>query len=96
LEDLKDFAAKKEIYQDVSVPVLMFYYCKNEDEQDKAASVPAMLEAFDIFGTSKRPHPLNRKINVKDGDHVMFSKYVQSDRQLIFKETFQFLDEVFH
>jgi pimeloyl-ACP methyl ester carboxylesterase len=97
LEDLKDFAARDEIFQEVTVPVLMFYYCKNADEQDRAASVLAMLEAFDKFGTSKKPHPLNRKINVKDGDHVMFSKYVQADRDLIFLETFNFLEEVlFH
>lgn len=95
LEDLKDFAAREEIYQDVTAPVLMFYYYANEEKQDKSASVPAMLEAFEKFGISGKPHPLNRKINVEDGDHVMFSKYVLSDRGLIYKETFQFLEEVF-
>ncbi|CAN5513771.1 alpha/beta hydrolase [soil metagenome] len=96
LEDLKDFAAREEIFQEVTVPVLLFYYYKNENEQDQAASVAAMLQAFDKFGVSKKPHPLNRKINVKDGDHVMFSKYVQADRKLIFKETFSFLEEIFN
>jgi pimeloyl-ACP methyl ester carboxylesterase len=94
LEDLKDFAATPEVFQKITSPVLLFYYFKNEQEQDNTACVKSMLSAFDEFGKTA-PHPLNTKVNIANGDHVMFSKYINNDKELIFKETFTFLDKVF-
>jgi pimeloyl-ACP methyl ester carboxylesterase len=94
LEDLKDFAARPEVFKKVTVPALMFYYYKSEEEQDRAASVEAMLQAFSQFGTSKEPRPFNRKVNVINGSHVLFSKYVKVDYELIYNECFRFLDEL--
>lgn len=89
LEDLKDYAAQPEIFRKITAPVLMFYYYENEEKQDKAASVKAMLNAYDHF-----PNALNKKVNIANGDHVMFSRYVRNDKQAIFRETFEFLDKV--
>lgn len=90
LEDLKDFAATPEVFGKVSSPVLMFYYYKNEEEQDKAASVETMLTAFDQFGKATTPHPLNKKVNIENGDHVMFSRLIKNDKEQIYKESFDF------
>ncbi|MDQ3392948.1 MAG: alpha/beta hydrolase [Bacteroidota bacterium] len=95
LEDLKDFAATPKIYSKVTAPTLMFYYYKNEEEQDNAACVKTMLEAFDQFGKATKPNHLNKRVKIENGDHVMFSKYINNDKTLIYKELTKFIESVF-
>lgn len=94
LEELKDYVATEDIFKKVSAPVLLFYYHKNDEEKDNTAAVPAMLEAYDHFEGTKKSK--NKIVNVLDGDHVMFSKYILADHSLIFTEAKSFLDQVFH
>ncbi len=95
LEDLRDFTARSAVYKRVRAPVLMFYYYRDEDHQDKAASVPAMLDAFSRFGAGGKRHPLSRPVAVADGNHILFSKWIRGvDHAFIEKETVLFLDQV--
>lgn len=78
LLDIAYLAAHDEVYQTVSAPVLLLYYYKDEENQDNAAQVSAMLHAYSQFNNGS-PHPLSRKTAIPDGNHVLLSKYVQSD-----------------
>ncbi len=94
LSNLKRVVANSDIYEKVTVPVLMFYYYKSETDQDSSADVSKMLEAFDEFGKSSQPNPLNKKVNVSEGAHVLLSEFVKTDKELILKETEDFIKKV--
>lgn len=94
LTDVKRVLANKETYEKVTVPVLMLYYYKSETEQDQSADVSKMLEAYDQFGLATSPNPLNRKVQITEGAHVLLSKYVHSDKELIVKEIEDFINKI--
>jgi pimeloyl-ACP methyl ester carboxylesterase len=94
VNDLKNYAAIPEIFKKVTSPSLLLYYYKNEKEQDPTASVPKMLEAFSQFGLDKAPSPLNKKVPIEEGMHVLMSKYIITDKALIEKETESWIKEI--
>jgi cell division protein FtsW (lipid II flippase) len=76
----------------IKCPVFLAYYYKNEEEQDKTVSVPAMLKMFDELGT---PAELKRKIAFPEaGAHVIASYIRSKDWQGVERETDKFLSEI--
>ena len=70
----------------------MGYYYKNEEEQDKVVSVPAMLKMYDELGV-----PANEKQKVvfpNAGNHVIGSYVLSKDYQTVQQKTEVFLDKV--
>lgn len=94
VNDLRNFASRDEVFGKVSSPVLLMYYFKNEQEQDPTASVPAMRSTFAKFGQVTMVNPLNREVRVEDGMHVLFSKYVQTDKAFIEKQATDWLKAI--
>lgn len=79
-------------FEKVKCPVFLCYWYKNEQVQDKAASVKAMLRMFDELGT---PAKLKRKEAFPEaGDHAISSFLYSKDVPHIEKETERFLEEV--
>lgn len=81
-----------EIFKKVKCPTFMGYYYKNEDEQDKVVSVPAMLKMYDELGV-----PANEKQKVvfpNAGNHVIGSYVLSKDYQHVQQKTEVFLDKV--
>lgn len=93
LDQLRRHVARPETYARVTAPALMFYYWRNEAHRDSTASVPAMLRAFAAFGGARR-HPLNRAVAVADGEHVLFSAHVRTDKALVLREILTFLERL--
>jgi esterase/lipase len=82
---------KPEIFSKIKCPVFLGYYYKNETEQDKTVSVPAMLKMFEELGTpdelkQKKPFP-------EAGAHVIASYIRSNDWKDVEKETDRFLAE---
>lgn len=96
LEDLREYAANKATFEQVTEPVLMLYYYKDEEHQDGTASVPLMLQAFSEFGTAagKKPNPLNRAVAIENGDHVLLSQWVKADHERSYQEIIRFIEDV--
>lgn len=94
VNDLKNYASHPEVFQKVTSPTLLLYYYKSEKEQDPTASVPKMLEGFSNFGLQKSPNPLNKKVPVVDGMHVLMSKWVITDKAFIEAQTEQWIGEL--
>ncbi len=94
VNDLRNYAAVPEVFRKITSPSLLLYYYKNEKEQDPTASVSKMLEGFEEFGKDKSPSPLNKKVRVENGMHVLMSKYIITDKAFIEKETEAWLKEV--
>jgi len=76
----------------VACPVFLAYYYKNDEEQDKTVSVPAMLKMFDELGT---PENLKKKMAFPEaGAHVIASYIRSKDWQGVERETELFLSEI--
>jgi len=92
LQNLISNTMKKETFSKINCPVFLAYYYKNEDQQDKTVSVPAMLKMFDELGT---PENLKRKMAFPEsGQHVIASYIRSKDWQGVERETDKFLNEI--
>ncbi len=94
LAKLKSAVSGPDLYGRITSPVLMLYYYRDESSQDKAANVKEMLEGFHQFGSFTRPHPMNRSAAVIQGDHILLSRWVNSDRPFARKQIETFLADL--
>lgn len=95
LSDLREYVLGTDPFSKITSPVLMFYYYKNEKEQDASASVQSMLNAFKKVNENGKASPFNKAVRIELGNHVLFSKYMKSDKDLILKEEEEFIQRVF-
>jgi len=92
LESLVTNTMKPEVFSKIKCPVFLGYYYKNENEQDKTVSVPAMLKMFDELGT---PSSMKQKTAFPEaGAHVIGSYIRSKDWQGVERETDKFLTEI--
>lgn len=92
LQRTMDAVAKPEIYKEIKMPVLLGYYYKDEEQQDKTVSVKAMREMFPLLGT---PAGLKREIAFPEsGHHVVTSYMTSSDLDGVLRETEKFFEEI--
>ncbi|MBC7919718.1 MAG: alpha/beta hydrolase [Ferruginibacter sp.] len=92
LQSLISNTMTPETFGRIRCPVLLAYYYKNEEEQDKVVSVPAMLTMFDELAT---PASLKRKVAFPDAaDHVIASHLRSKEWPKVERETVRFLEEV--
>lgn len=92
LQALLDETMGKEVFQQVHQPTFLGYYYKNEEEQDKVVSVPAMLDMYHQLGVKDG---LKRKVAFPNvGNHVMTSYITSKDMESVKTETIRFLEDV--
>ncbi len=92
LVNLYSNTMKPDVFSKVKCPVFMGYFYKNEDIQDKTASVSAMLKMFDELGT---PTALKQKTAFPDaGAHVIASPIRSKTWHDVERETDRFLTEI--
>ena len=81
-----------ENFAKVKQPVLMMYYYKNEEEQDKIVSVKRMREMFGKLGT---PEKLKRNIPLPNaGHHIISSSLFSTDLEGVRKNAYDFAEKV--
>ena len=94
LQKLIETGMQKEIFEKITAPVFMGYYYKNEEEQDKVVSIPAMLKMFDQLGT---PAGKKQKMAFPDaGDHVIASHLSSPNHQNVERAASLFLQNQFN
>ncbi len=92
LQRTMDAVAKPEIYKEIRMPVLVGYYYKDEELQDKTVSVKAIREMFPLLGT---PAGLKREVVFPEsGHHVMTSYMTSADLEGVLRETEKFFEEI--
>jgi len=92
LQQLLDETMNKETFEQVTAPVFLGYYYKDDDNQDQTVKVSAMLEMFEQLGTSP-----NEKVKVAfpdAGDHVIACELTSGSVQKVIDETIQFGEEI--
>jgi esterase/lipase len=84
----------QETFEKVKQPLFMAYYYKNEEEQDKVVSVPALLDMYASVSTSEDK---KRKVAFPEaGDHVIASSLKTESWDKVLQESIKFLEEVVH
>jgi esterase/lipase len=79
-----------ETFAKIKCPAFVGYYYKNEEEQDKVVSVPAMLKMFDELGSKNK-----QKVAFPNaGNHVLASPILSKDIVSVQAETEKFLDNI--
>ena len=92
LQVLVDETMTEETFSEITQPVFLGYYYKDEIHQDSVVSVPAMLAMFEHLGT---PDELKKKVAFPNvGDHVMASYINSKDLESVRQETFAFLEGI--
>ncbi len=92
LRYLLDMTMVPETFANVTQPVFLGYYYKNDAAMDSVVSVPAMLEMYDQLGT-----PEDKKMKVAFPEakhHVIACRLTSKDLESVRKETFDFMENV--
>jgi esterase/lipase len=91
LQQLVETTMQKETFVQITDPVFLAYYYKNEKEQDNVVKVEAMLEMFDQLGT---PESLKQKVAFPEaGTHVIGSKLLSNAWKDVEEACFTFAEE---
>jgi esterase/lipase len=94
LEEFLETAMTKATFSKVTQPVLLLYYYKDEQHQDKVVKVSAMKEMFTELATDST---LKRAVALPNtGDHVIASPIKSKDVESVERETKKFLEEIVH
>lgn len=92
LQQLIDVTMKKKTYKNVTAPVFMGYYYKDENNQDESVKVSAMLKMYTQLGTS--PDLKVKKAFPEAGTHVIVSELFSGALDEVVAETIKFGTEV--
>lgn len=92
LQQLVEETMTEKTFRNVTDPVFLGYYYKDETHQDDIVKVSAELKMFDQLGT---PADLKRKIAFPEaGDHVIANEIKSGDYKNVVAETIRFGKEV--
>jgi pimeloyl-ACP methyl ester carboxylesterase len=92
LQELLETTMKASLFEKIKQPVLMLYYYKDEEHQDKTVKVSAMKRMFRQLGT---PDSLKREIAVPNAeDHVIGSYITSKDLATVENECLKFGEQV--
>ncbi len=92
LQQLVDVTMKPETFKNVTAPVFLGYYYKDNENQDDVVKVSAMLKMFDKLGT-----PTDKKMKTafpEAGDHVIGCELTSGSVNDVLKATIQFAEEI--
>jgi esterase/lipase len=76
-------------FEEIEIPVFVGYYYKDEENQDKVVSVPAILKMYDALGSKNK----EKMAFPNTGNHVMASYVHSKDYQTVEKESIVFLSK---
>jgi hypothetical protein len=94
LEELLETTMKETTFRKVKQPVLMLYYYKDNDNQDRVVKVSAMKRMFTQLGTTAG---MKRAVAVPGaGDHVIGSWVKSKDLQTVGEECEKFAIDILH
>jgi len=93
IDDLIRTLATEDVFRDVTSPVLLLSYFKDEQHKDNVVDIAAMHDAFARMNAGS-PHPLSREVAIADGNHILLSAYVRTDKAKIINEMRSFLVDV--
>ncbi len=92
LQQLIEATMKKSTYSNVTAPVFLGYYYKDEEHQDSTVRVDAMLKMFKQLGTS--PGEKVKKAFPEAGDHVIACELTSGSLNDVIDSTIDFAEKI--
>jgi len=93
VRDLLDKTMTENVFKEISVPVFLGYYYKDQEHSDHVVSVPDMIDFYNAIST---PDHLKVKVAYPDAErHVISSWIFSKSISKVTKDTYDFLDKVF-
>jgi esterase/lipase len=92
LQQLVDETMNKQTFKNVTAPVFLGYYYKDDSQQDDIVKVSAELKMFDQLGT--RPEAKVKVAFPEAGDHVIACEHKSGAYKEVIAETIRFGKEV--
>ncbi len=89
LNNLRRFVVKPETFAAIKAPVLTLVHYKDEKHQDEAIDVAAVRKLMPQLGSSQAGK--NRLIEIADGNHILLSEFVRTDKATILREMLNWL-----
>lgn len=95
LGELREYIIRDHFIGAITRPSLLLYYYADEERQDQVVDVAGNLEHFAQFGHLKGGgHSANRAVAIADGNHILMSEYVRTDKKLILQAVRDFLKAI--
>jgi esterase/lipase len=92
MQELLETTMKSSVFEKIKQPVLLLYYYKDEEHQDKTVKVSAMKRMFRHLGT---PDSLKKEVAVPNaGEHVIGSYIKSKDVKTVIDECEKFGKEI--
>ncbi len=88
LNNLRRFIVDKEKIRDIEPPVMVMIYYKDEKHFDDTVDLKVIREWLPVPGKSQK----NKLVEIADGNHILLSEYVRTDKKTIVKEIKNWLD----
>jgi pimeloyl-ACP methyl ester carboxylesterase len=84
LEQVRRHCSRPELHAQVTQPTLMMYHYAGPEpgQYDGVVSIEAMRDAYGRFNAG-RPHAKSRLVAVADGNHVLLSEHVRTDKRAV-------------
>lgn len=90
VEDVRRRALREARPEAITSPVLLLFHYADAQHQDSVCSVAAM-QAFYARTNQASPHPRSRSVAIADGNHILLSQYVRTDKAQIARELSAFV-----
>ncbi len=94
LQELLETTMVPETFKKIKQPVLLLYYYKDEEHQDKVVKVSAMKKMFSELGTDEKYKKEEAMPNT--GDHVIGSLFKSHDAKGVQNKIEEFMMDVLH
>jgi pimeloyl-ACP methyl ester carboxylesterase len=94
LARVRRFVARPEVFEGVVAPTLVLYHYASDKDHDTTIDLDTLHSAFDQFGGSER-HPANTKVAIADGNHILTSQWVRTDKDAVRGAIDRFLVNLF-
>ncbi len=92
LQQLVEATMNKQTFKNVTAPVFLGYYYKDEEQQDETVRVDAMLKMFDELGTA--PAQKVKKAFPEAGEHVIACELTSGCVNEVISESVKFAENV--
>lgn len=86
LNNLRRYIMSRETIRAINPPVLGLIYYKDAKHQDDTIDIGKIRDLFPELGKAKGGGAKNKLVEIADGNHVMLSEFVRTDKEKIYKE----------
>lgn len=91
LNDLRRFIVREETLSKIRSPLLLMYYEKDANDRDQVVDLDFMKNVYKNWITKPA---FKKEVAIADGNHILLSEYVRTDKETILREITTFLDQI--